>query len=375
VNIADSSPKTILVHNLSHARSASVIADDIEGILLELRDRLQVLSGTTLLVTGAGGFLCSYFEETVAALNGMGLSPPCRVLAVDNFRTSVPERLAHLQGSKEFHFLQHDVSSPLDLDQGVDWIIHGASIASPTVYRRYPLETIDVNVKGTRHMLELARQKRARGMLYLSTSEVYGDPDPASIPTPEEYRGNVSCTGPRACYDESKRLAETLCVTYARLYGTPVKIVRLFNVYGPGQRLDDGRIIPDLMSSAFHRRPMVLFSDGRASRTFCYITDAVRAMWYVLLSEKQGEIFNVGNDQKEISIRELAEEVQRIAGLPWLEIEYRTSEDQQYLTDNPQRRCPDLTKLRSQFSWQPKVPLAEGLARTLQSYRQRPQDA
>lgn len=302
----------------------------------------------------------------------MGLNPPCRVLAVDNLRTGVPERLAHLQGSKEFRFLQHDVSVPLELDQPVDWIIHGASIASPTVYRRYPLETIDANVAGTRHMLELARQKRTRGMLYLSTSEIYGDPDPAFIPTPEEYRGNVSCTGPRACYDESKRLAETLCVIYAQLYGTPVKIVRPFNVYGPGQRLDDGRIIPDLMSAAVCREPIVLFSDGRASRSFCYITDAVRAMWYVLLSEKPGEIFNVGNDQKEVTIRELAEELRRIAGPPWLEIEHRVSVDQQYLTDNPQRRCPDLTKLCSQFPWQPKVPLAEGLGRTLQSYRERP---
>lgn len=357
---------------MSKARSTSIIAEDIEGILLELREPLQALRGATLLVTGAGGFLCSYFVETVAALNETGLQPPCRVLAVDNLRTGVSRRFAHLQGRKEFHFLRHDVSLPLDLDQRVDWIIHGASIASPTFYRRYPLETIEVNVAGTRHMLELARQKHARGMLYLSTSEIYGDPDPAFIPTPEDYRGSVSCTGPRACYDESKRLGETLCVTYARLYGTPVKVVRPFNVYGPGQRLDDGRIIPDLMRSAVRREPLVLFSDGRATRAFCYVADAVRAMWYVLLSAPSGEIFNVGNDEREISIRELAEEIRRAAGPPWLEIEHHASEDKQYLTDNPQRRCPNLSKLRSQFPWQPKVPMAEGLARTLRSYTEAP---
>jgi len=354
--------------NVSKAQSTSIVAEDIAAILQELRDRLQILRGTTLLVSGASGFLCSYFLETIAALNEMEPNPPCRVLAVDNLRTGVSERPAHLQGRKEFRFLQHDVSLPLELDEEVDWIIHGASIASPTFYRHYPLETIDVNVTGTRHMLELAREKRVRSVLYLSTSEIYGDPDPTFIPTAEEYRGNVSCTGPRACYDESKRLAETLCITYARLYGTPVKIVRPFNVYGPGQRLDDGRIIPDLMRSAFYRKPIVLFSDGRASRAFCYITDAVRAMWYVLLSEERGEIFNVGNDQREISIRELASEVRQIAGPPWLEIEHHTSEDAQYLIDNPQRRCPDLNKLRSQFPWQPKVSLKEGLGRTLRSY-------
>src|SRR5207244_1227479 len=151
---------------------------------------------------------------------------------------------------RDVAFVDADVSQRLQLDTPVDWIIHGASVASPTFYRRYPLETIDANVGGTRQMLELARDPRVRGMLYLSTSEVYGDPGPASIPTPEEYHGNVSCTGPRACYDESKRLAETLCQTYASLYGVAVKVVRPFNVYGPGQRLDDGRIIPDLIRSA-----------------------------------------------------------------------------------------------------------------------------
>jgi dTDP-glucose 4,6-dehydratase/UDP-glucuronate decarboxylase len=219
-------------------------------------------------------------------------------------------------------------------------------------------------------MLELARRDHARGMLYLSTSEIYGDPDPAFIPTAEEYRGNVSCVGPRACYDESKRLGETLCVTYHRLHGTPVKIVRPFNVYGPGQRLDDGRIIPDLMQAALSRKPLVLYSDGRASRAFCYISDAIAAMWHVLLSEAQGEIFNVGDDRIEVSIRGLAEELRRVAGPPWLEIQHRVSEDADYLTDNPQRRCPDLTKLRSRFAWRSAVSLKEGLLRTLRSYQE-----
>jgi len=311
--------------------------------------------------------MCSYFLEAIAHANDVLLEQPCHVIAIDNFRTGLPERLDHLRDREEIEFVQQDVSLPLQLTNPVDWIIHGASIASPTTYRRMPLETIDVNVNGTRQLLDLARLG-SRSMLYLSTSEIYGNPDPASIPTSEEYRGSVSCTGPRACYDESKRLAETLCTTYHRLYGTPVKIVRPFNVYGPGQRLDDGRIIPDLMSKALARQPLVLYSSGRDTRAFCYATDAVIAMWRVLLSDAEGEVFNVGNGEEETTIFDLAERVRQAAGPPLLQIELATSEEADYLTDSPRRRCPDVSKLSSRFDWEPQVPIAEGLRRTLLSY-------
>src|SRR5579883_992791 len=239
--------------------ASGIVAADVQTILDDVGTAMDSLRGTTLLVTGGSGFLCSYFVETIAALNARREGPPCRLIVVDNLRTGIASRLAHLADRADIQFVQQDVSAALDLGETVDWIIHGASIASPTFYRRYPLETIDANVTGTRRLLDLARNG-ARGVLYLSTSEVYGDPDPACIPTPEDYRGNVSCTGPRACYDESKRLAETLCVTYHQLYGVPVKIARPFNVYGPRQRLDDRRIIPDLMACALRRQPLVLFS-------------------------------------------------------------------------------------------------------------------
>ncbi len=350
------------------SKHTSIISQDVDHIIEDVGASFDVLSGATVLVTGTSGFLCSYFVDTIAALNRGRLAQPCRLIAVDKFPP--PKRSSDLANQDEIHFLQHDASLPLDLNEKVDWIIHGASIASPTFYRRHPLETIDVNVTGTRHMLELARSHIARGMLFLSTSEIYGDPDPAFIPTPEDYRGNVSCTGPRACYDESKRMGETLCTTYHRLHGTPVKIMRPFNVYGPGQRLDDARIIPDLMKAALYREPLTLYSDGRASRAFCYVSDAISAMWQVLLSDVEGEVFNVGNDEAEISIRQLTEVVRDVAGSPLLEINFQVSEDPDYVTDNPQRRCPDLSRLRSNFSWQPKVSLAEGLQRTLLSYKE-----
>ncbi len=347
-----------------------VIREDVRRIIANVSSALSQLQGTTLLVTGGGGFLCSYFLDTVACLNDEVLRTPCHAISVDNLRTGTRNRVAHLAARSDFTFIEHDVSTPLSLPRHVDWIIHGAGIASPTFYRRFPLDTIDVNVSGTRHMLDLSRSHEIRGMLYLSTSEIYGDPDPRFIPTPEDYRGFVSCTGPRACYDESKRLAETLCVTYHRLYSVPVKIVRPFNVYGPGQRLDDRRLIPDMVSAALRKEPLLLHSDGRATRAFCYISDAITAMWHVLLSGAACEAYNVGNDEREISVRELAEEIRMAAGPPFPEIRMQASEDPLYLTDNPQRRCPDLTKLRTEFGWLPRVPLSEGLSRTLRSYQQ-----
>ena len=346
-----------------------IAREDVSRIVEALGDGLRPMSGSTLLVTGSNGFLCGYFLDAIAHANDVLLEKPCRVIAMDNFQTGLPERLEHLRDREEIEFVQQDVSLPVQVSRPIDWIIHGASIASPTAYRRMPLETIDVNVNGTRQLLELAR-RGARSMLYLSTSEIYGDPDPASIPTSEEYRGSVSCTGPRACYDESKRLAETLCTTYHRLYGVPVKIVRPFNVYGPGQRLDDGRIIPDLMAAALKGQPLVLYSSGHDTRAFCYVTDAIIAMWRVLLSDADGEVFNVGNGDEETTILDLAERMRQAAGPPMLDIELAASEEPDYLTDSPKRRCPDVSKLRARFEWEPQVPVADGLRRTLQSYRE-----
>jgi UDP-glucuronate decarboxylase len=346
--------------------SANIIREDAASVVAALSGQLEALNGATLLVTGASGFLCSHFLETVAVFNETA-RPGCRVLAIDNFQTGLPERLAWVTGRTDIELRRHDASLPFEPGERVDWIIHGAGIASPPIYRRLPLETIDVNVNGARHMLDLLRRD-GRGMLLLSSSEIYGDPDPAHIPTPEDYRGFVSCTGPRACYDESKRLAETLAMTYHRLYGSPVKLIRPFNVYGPGQRLDDGRIIPSIVSAALDRASIVLYSDGRATRSFCYVRDAIHGMLRVLLSSTTGEAFNVGNDE-EISVGELARLAAGLEGPPELPVHFETSDDRDYLSDNPQRRCPDLRKLRG-LGWSPQVPLREGLLRTLQSYRE-----
>ena len=352
------------------SRISSVIREDASRIVARLGSALEPLAGTTLLVTGACGFLGSYVLDALASANDTLLARPCRVVGLDNFQSGLPERVAHLRGRDDIFLQDHDLRRPYVTDTAVDWVVHAASLASPVFYRRFPLETIDVNVLGARHVLDVARARQSRGVVVLSSSEIYGDPDAAHIPTAEDYRGYVSCTGPRACYDESKRLAETLCWVYHQEHRTPVKIVRPFNVYGPGQRLDDGRIVPDLMRAALERRPLVLFSDGKATRSFCYVTDAVVSILGLLVSSADGEAVNVGNDAEEIAMRDLAARVSEVAGPPSLPVDLRVHADPQYVIDSPRRRCPDVSKLRRLVGWQPEVDLTSGLARTLRSYRE-----
>lgn len=344
-----------------------IIREDAALVAAEMQDELAAFAGATVLVTGAAGFLLSHLVDVLAAWN-VAAARPCRVLALDSFRTGLPDRVRHLENAPGIRWIAHDVATPFVPDEPVAWLLHGASIASPTFYRRHPLETIDANVGGTRRMLELARIQPLEGFLHLSSSEVYGDPVPEAIPTPESYPGRVSFTGPRACYDESKRLGETLCTLYHRLHGVPVRIVRPFNVYGPGQRLDDRRIVPDLMRAALAGEPLVLLSDGRATRSFCYVRDFIRGLLRVWVHGAAGEAYNLGNDE-EVSIADAARLVARLAGPPPLPVRHERSEDPDYVTDNPQRRCPDLAKVRA-LRWMPVVSLADGFARTLASYRQ-----
>jgi UDP-glucuronate decarboxylase len=232
---------------------------------------------------------------------------------------------------------------------------------------------MDANVNGLRLLLDRAvlagsRGDKTRGFLFFSSSEIYGDPHPDCIPTPETYRGNVSCTGPRACYDESKRYGETLCVTFAREHGLHVTIARPFNNYGPGLKITDKRVIPDLARDVLEGRDITLLSDGSATRTFCYASDAVVGYFKVLVRGVAGEPYNVGAEEPEISMGELAE---RIAQLGRQRFGYTgrvvhgTSSEPEYLVDNPTRRRPSIDKARSQLEFDPSVALDDGLERTL----------
>ena len=210
-----------------------------------------------------------------------------------------------------------------------------------------------------------------KDLLFFSSSEIYGDPLPGNIPTPETYRGNVSCTGPRACYDESKRFGETLCVNYAQVYDLPIKIARPFNNYGPGMKITDGRVIADFSKNIIEQKNIVMFSDGTPSRTFCYVTDAIVGYLKILINGKQGESYNIGVEKPEISIKELAYKMVDI-GKKHLgykgNVLFKKSEDKQYLKDNPQRRCPVITKARTHIGYNPEESLETGLLKTMQWY-------
>jgi dTDP-glucose 4,6-dehydratase/UDP-glucuronate decarboxylase len=335
---------------------------DVVEIVMRARRPLGLLEGKRLLVTGAAGFLGSYICHAVAVANDTLLEERCTTSCVDTFVTGSSDRIAALRSRPDFRFVE---GSAVDFREfRGEFIIHAASIASPPVYRRLPLETVEVNVMGTWNMLRLAREG-CRSFLYLSSSEVYGSPEDAAIPTREDFVGRVSFTGPRASYDESKRLAETLCRLFFETHGVPVKVARPFNVYGPGLRLDDGRVVPDLVRQALTGSELVLHSDGTPTRSFCYVTDAVAAFFGLLASDANGEAFNVGTPH-EVSMRELAEKVARLTG--GRAVTSRPSEDARYLTDNPRRRVPDIAKIQRVLDWRPLISLDEGLARTLRAY-------
>jgi dTDP-glucose 4,6-dehydratase/UDP-glucuronate decarboxylase len=345
----------------------NVIYEDVEYICNELGDLLKKAEGSTWFVSGGGGFIGGYFLDIIDYCNRKIFKKPCRIICLENFISGIPERISHLIDNKNFKFLNKNVAKPFFIRGRVDYIVHAASIASPTFYRKYPIETIETNVTGLKNLLDLGVKKRVKSFLFFSTSEIYGNPDPAFIPTPENYNGNVSCTGPRACYDESKRLGETLCVNYHNQYDLPVKVVRPFNVFGPGLRIDDKRVIPDFFNNALNGRNIEILSNGSPTRSFCYISDAMRGFLRAILSDCNGEAFNIGNDQLEVSMIGLAKAVARTVG--GIDVEYKHSSDINYLVDNPQRRCPDLSKTKKLLGYEPKIDLDEALRRTMEWYK------
>jgi UDP-glucuronate decarboxylase len=361
----DHTPLTLKMSILkSHLR-------DTDEIAKFLGDKNLRFANKRILLTGAAGFLGSQFVHFFARLNETILvQNPCLLVAMDNFLRGIPSWLKEFEGRKDIIIQKADIIFERQFEPA-DFIIHAASIASPIFYRKHPIETMDANVIGLRNLLEHSRNAQPESFLFFSSSEIYGDPDSVNIPTKEDYRGSVSCTGPRACYDESKRYGETLCVSFSQVYGTPVKIVRPFNNYGPGLKITDRRVLPDFFRDALAGRNIELLSDGRATRTFCYISDAITGYLLALLSSYNGESFNIGADKPEISMEELAVLVIATTGSK-IEIDKRQSIDPQYLIDNPQRRCPDLSKARHMLGYSPQIDLEEGLVRMFEYYKESP---
>ena len=306
---------------------------------------------TTYAVTGGAGFIGSHLCEAL-------LKRGNRVICVDNFFTSTKENIMHLFPEENFTLVEHDITEVLSVDYSLprpDYIFHLASPASPTDFYNYPLETMLVNSSGTHNVLEWAKKSDAK-FLFASTSEVYGEPK--EHPQTESYWGNVNPIGPRSCYDESKRFGEALATTYSGKYDLEVAIARIFNTFGPRMRLEDGRVIPNIVSQALQDEPLTIYGDGLQTRSFCYVDDMVEGLIKLMLLETNGQVINLGNPN-ETTVLSLAKKIQKMCN---------SNSELKFLPlpkDDPTRRKPDITKARNVLNWQPSVLLEEGLEKTI----------
>jgi len=303
------------------------------------------------LVTGGAGFLGSHLCDRL-------IQEGHKVICMDNLLTGCMDNISHLIGSDQFHFIKHDVTEYIYVEGLLDNIVHFASPASPIDYLELPIQTLKVGSLGTHKALGLTKAKKARFLL-ASTSEVYGDP--LVHPQSEDYYGNVSPIGPRGVYDEAKRFAGAITMAYHRYHGVETRIARIFNTYGPRMRMHDGRVVPAFLCQALRGEDLTVFGDGSQTRSFCYVSDLIEGIYRLLMSDENDPV-NIGNPA-EMSVKEFAEEVIKLVGSK-SKIIYKPLPQ-----DDPKVRQPDITKSKQVLGWTPSVPLAEGLAKTLDYFK------
>ena len=304
-----------------------------------------------ILITGGAGFIGSHLCRRLLTEGNF-------VICVDNFITGSKENIEDLIHLPKFKLINHDMSQPLYLDENLDWVLHFASPASPKDYLEHPIKTIKVGTLGTHNCLGIAKCKKAKFFL-ASTSEIYGDP--LVHPQPEEYHGNVNPIGPRSCYDEAKRAAEAMTFAYHRQHNLNIKIVRIFNTYGPRMRLDDGRVVSNFIYQALTGKDITIYGDGSQTRSFCYVDDLIEGIVKFMQVDFPGPL-NLGNPA-EFTVIDLAKKIialtnskSKIKFLPLPE-------------DDPKRRQPDISKAQKILNWQPKLPLDEGLKKTVEWFK------
>ena len=342
-----------------------IIKRDIKNIIKRLDNKINALSGKRVLITGASGLIGSYIVETIAYLNSEKKLPrQCKVLGLQKSKITKNDRLGYLLNRPDIKFVSHNAAKLYSPPFKIDYIVHSAGMSAPFFFLADPLGTIDVNIGGIRWILEYAKKNKIQSVLYMSSGEIYGNPTPENIPTPESYNGNVSTLDPRSCYTSSKRLAETLCFIYFEKYGVPVKIARPFIVYGPGLDISDRRVMADFIRSGLEGKPIEMLNEGLDTRSYCYISDATVAFLKILLSSKNGEVFNVASDLEEVSIRDLAKLVRKICKIS-KPVKVR-KQDAKFIKDAPNRVFPDISKLKRTFNYRPKIGIEEGLRRTIE---------
>jgi len=348
-----------------------IIEEDLENII-QAELPWHLLEGQRVLISGANGFLPAYMVETLLYLNEkrFARNRNVQVLGLVRNRDKALKRFSHYRERNDLELLVHDMSSPVFpiIEGDVSYVIHAASQASPRYYGTDPVGTLLPNVVGTYNLLELSRKRNIRSFLFFSSGEVYGEVRAGNIPTKESDYGYLDPTNIRSCYAESKRMGETMCVSWFQQFNVPAKIVRPFHTYGPGMDLQDGRVFADFVRDIVQSRNIHMKSDGSAVRAFCYLSDAIRGFFSVLLKGNNGEAYNVGNEQGEISIAALAELLTTLypeKGL--VVVRDNVNEPQGYLQSKISRNSPDSAKIGA-LGWKPVVSLREGFDRTIRSF-------
>ena len=336
-----------------------VVEEDVDSLVRSLIEQGINFEHQTVFVTGGAGFLGSWICDVL-------VKQGTQVICVDNFSSGRRENIRHLAGLENFKLVEHDVSQPIFFDEKIDVVMHLASRASPFEFARFPIQILKANTLGTWVALGVAKEHGAR-LVYASSSEVYGDPDPEHVPTPETYSGNVNPVGPRSCYDEAKRVGEAFIVAYRIQHGLDTRILRIFNTYGPRMRPGDiyGRVVPRFIDQAVSGHSLTVFGDGTQTRSFTYVMDMVegvlKAAW---LPKTSGEAINLGSDV-ETRIVDLAKIILKLTGSK-SGIEFHPLP-----VDDPRRRCPDISKAEKLLGWKPKISLEQGLARTVKCFRRK----
>lgn len=304
----------------------------------------------TVLITGAAGFVGSHLADKF-------VEEGCYVIGIDNFLTGSPENISKLLNHDNFEFIEHDIIEKIKIEKNIDVVLHFACPASPEDYLEYPLETLKVDSFGTHNTLEIAKENNAR-YIFASTSEIYGDP--LINPQPESYWGNVNSIGVRSVYDESKRFSEALSMAHFREHKIDIRIVRIFNTYGPRMKLNDGRVVPNFISQALTHEDLTVYGDGKQTRSFCYVSDLVEGIYKISTTEGlDGEIMNLGNPD-EYRIIDFAEIILQKTGSN-SKIVFKDLPE-----DDPKLRCPDISKVQSLIDWKPTIPLDKGLETTIE---------
>jgi nucleoside-diphosphate-sugar epimerase len=344
-----------------------IICEDIQEIVNSYHG-WQVFDGKTVLVTGANGFLPAYMVETLLYLAQTQLCPNMKVLALVRNRERAEKRFVSWMKDGHLQFIVQDVCSPLTLSEPVHFIIHAASQASPKYFGTDPVGTLKANVEGTINLCELACNNPVESFLYFSSGEVYGQPHASKDCIYENDYGYLDPINVRSCYAESKRMGETICVSYLHQYNVPVKIVRPAHTYGPGMDLNDGRVFADFVCNIVENRDIVMKSDGSASRAFCYLKDATMAFFKVLIEGQNGEAYNVANPSETITIIGLAEKLVKL--FPEKELKVISQpivSSTEYLKSAVIQMQPDISKIKL-LGWSPNITIEEGFFRTIKSY-------